>query len=233
VDQTATSNAHRKIKVAILDDHQSTLDGYLYRLNNLSEVEVVATARFASELEPLLANQLVDVLFLDVNVPSAPDNANPYPILHILPKLLQKYPNLTVLVISMLAERALIQAIMDAGASGYILKDDSTAIQSLGSVVISVANGGIFMSKLAHEAMSKRQSKEILTSRQIEVLSLCAAYPELSKAELALKLGVEHSTVRNLLSGAYIRLGVPNLTAAIAKARQLGLITPTSIQTNQ
>jgi len=43
---------------------------------------------------------------------------------------------------------------------------------------------------------------------------------------LADKLGVAHSTLRNLLSSAYLRLDVRNRTAAITKARQLGLITP-------
>src|SRR5436190_14369237 len=109
MDTTKTSAPLQKIKVAILDDHPITIDGYLYRLMQAPDVEVVATARFASELDPLLGKQHVDVLFLDVNVPTDPDNPNPYPILHVIPKLLQTYSDLAVLVISMLTERALIQ----------------------------------------------------------------------------------------------------------------------------
>lgn len=225
------SNSLQKIRVAILDDHQSTIDGYLYRLTQAPDVEVVATARFASELERLLVEHRVDVLFLDVNVPTDPDNSNPYPILHFIPKLLLTYPDLALLVISMLTERALIQAIIDAGASGYILKDDISAIEALHAGVISVAKGGIFMSKRALEALAKREAKEILTPRQLEALSLCAAYPECSRAELATKLGVEYSTIRNLLSNTYIRLGVSNLASAIIKARQLGMIPPLPIAT--
>jgi DNA-binding CsgD family transcriptional regulator len=65
-----------------------------------------------------------------------------------------------------------------------------------------------------------------LTPRQLELLSLCAAYPDLSTAELAQKMSVSNSTVRNLLSSAYLRLNVHSRTAAIEKARDLGLITP-------
>ncbi|CAG0977459.1 Transcriptional regulatory protein DegU [Anaerolineae bacterium] len=219
-----------KIRVAILEDHQSTIDGYLYRLKDLSQFEVVVTAAFGDELEPILAQHPVDILLLDVNVPTASDNANPYPILHVIPHLLQKYPTLTILVISMLTERALIQAVMDAGASGYILKDDSAAIQQLGSILNSVASGGIYLSEQARQKVFKPRTKDgeaLLTPRQLEALSLCAAYPDESQATLATKLCVSNSTIRNLLSGAYLRLEVSHRAAAVVKARQLGLIAPT------
>jgi DNA-binding NarL/FixJ family response regulator len=218
-----------RIRVIILEDHQSTADGYVYRLKDLPEVEVVGTAASGAELESLLAEHPADVALLDVNVPTAPDNPNPYPILHVIPELLQKYPGLTVLVISMLTDRALIQAVMNAGASGYILKDDSAAIRELGPILLSVAGGGVYLSQQAHQQLFKRPPKQgepVLTLRQLEALSLCAAYPDHSTADLASKLGVNHSTLRNLLSGAYLRLGVRSRTAAVAKARRLGLITP-------
>ncbi|CAG0980226.1 Transcriptional regulatory protein DegU [Anaerolineae bacterium] len=219
-----------KIRVAILEDHQSTIDGYLYRLKDLSQFEVVVTAAFGDELEPILAQYPMDILLLDVNVPTSSSNPNPYPILHVIPNLLQKYPTLTILVISMLTERALIQAVMDAGASGYILKDDSAAIQQLGSILNSVASGGIYLSEQARQKVFRPRAKEgeaLLTPRQLEALSLCAAYPDESLANLATKLCVSNSTIRNLLSGAYLRLEVSHRAAAVAKARQLGLITST------
>ena len=79
---------------------------------------------------------------------------------------------------------------------------------------------GLCLEILRHQA-----DESLLTARQQEILSLIAAYPELTTTELALKLGVAHSTVRNLLSGAYAQLRVRNLAAAVVKARHLGLIT--------
>jgi hypothetical protein len=58
----------------------------------------------------------------------------------------------------------------------------------------------------------------------LEALSLCAAYPDAETDFLAQKLGVTGSTLRNLLSGTYFRLGVRTRAAAIAKAHQLGII---------
>ncbi len=74
-----------------------------------------------------------------------------------------------------------------------------------------------------------RGNEPILTKRQIEAPSLCAAYPDESLASLADKLSVTGSTIRNLLSNTYLRLGVSHRAAAIAKARQLALITPTEL----
>jgi two-component system nitrate/nitrite response regulator NarL len=217
----------KSIRVAILDDHQSIIDGYVYRLSKDSDIEVVATATYARDFEQLLSRNTVDVLILDVFVPTAPDNASPYPILHSIPKWLQQFPHLAVLVISMYNRRTLVKSVVEAGASGYILKDDKPVIQELGSVVRSIASGGVHFSQQAYRHLIKPLATEPLPSgRQLEALSLCAAHPEATTAELADMLGVAHSTLRNLLSGVYLRLNVRSRTAAVARARQLGLITP-------
>lgn len=213
------------IRVSILDDHQSIIDGYLFRLSQHSKFEVVSTAMCGEELEPLLAQHPTDILLLDVTVPTNKENANPYPILHLIPKLLELYPTLFILVISMHNTPSLIKAVMEAGASGYILKDDTTTLRELPSVLLTIMGGGIYLSQQAYEQIYKRVPKDVaLTARQLEILALCAAYPDSSTAELAQRLGVANSTVRNLLSGTYLRLDVHSRAAAIAKAQQLGII---------
>jgi DNA-binding CsgD family transcriptional regulator len=83
------------------------------------------------------------------------------------------------------------------------------------------------MSRLAHDQYFKKIPKrESLSPRQLEAISLCAAYPEKTTSEIAALMDVANSTVRNLLSEAYMRLEVPNRMAAVAKARQLGYLTP-------
>src|SRR5690349_983051 len=218
-----------KVRVAILDDHQSIIDGYIYRLSNTPEIEVVATANFGEELESVLGKHPADVLLLDLSVRTSAENPNPFPILFLVPKLLQKFPNLSVLIISMFAEPGLMRSIIEAGASGYILKDDQSAFRDLGNVVLSVANGGIYFSKKAHNLYLQAEAtngSDLLTPRQLEVISLCAAYPDASTADLAQMLTISNSTVRNLLSSLYLRLGVHSRTAAVEKAREMGLITP-------
>ena len=218
-----------KVRVAILDDHQSIIDGYIYRLSSTPEIEVAATANHGAELEPLLVKHPVDVLLLDLSVRTSAENSNPFPILHVIPRLLQKYSNLSILVISMYAEPGLMRSLIEAGVSGYILKDDQAAFRDLGNVVLSIAHGGIYFSKKAHTLylqLDTVNGGEVLTPRQMEVLSLCAAYPDASTSDLAQMMTISNSTVRNLLSSVYLRLGVHSRTAAVEKARELGLVTP-------
>lgn len=219
-----------KIRVGILDDHQSTVDGYRYRLNNLPNLEVVATVSYGQDLEPMLETDQIDLLLLDVSVPTSPENSNPYPILYAIPRILTNYPELAILVISMHNQRTLIRSVMEAGASGYILKDDRDSILKLGEIISAVINGGIYFSEQSYQLLNHITSdgKPNITARQGEVLSLMASNPNATTGDLARILDIAPSTVRNLLSDAYIRLNVRNKTAAIVKARKLGLITPFS-----
>ena len=214
-----------QIHVAILDDHQSIIDGFTYRLAMDPEIQIVSTALFGEDLEPMVADNPVDVLLLDVSVPNSPEDHNPYPVLHTIPNLLKKYPGLNILVISMFTQRSLIEALVTAGISGYIFKDDQSSIQQLDKIVRTVANGGIYFSQGAFWDSLKESTDPILTPRQLEALSLCASHPDGDTVFLANKLGVTGSTLRNLLSGCYLRLGVRTRAAAIAKAQHLGILT--------
>lgn len=219
----------QRVHVAILDDHQSIIDGYTYRLKSTPGIELVATALFGNELEAMLQNHFVEVLLIDLSVQTSANDPNPFPVLRTIPQLLQEYPDLKVLVVSMYAGPGLIRTIMEAGVSGYITKDDHEALKNLGRIVLSASDGDIYFSQEAYSLYrqyEKIRTGDLLTPRQIEALSLCALYPDISTAELAKILAVSNSTARNLLSGAYLRLGVHSRIAAIEKARELGLITP-------
>lgn len=216
-----------QVRVVVLEDHQSIIDGYVYRLTQAPEIQVVASALYGEELDALLNEHPADVLLLDINIPTSPTNHNPYPILHGIPRVLKAHPHLHILVISMLTQGTLISSLVEAGISGYIFKEDQGSIQQLPRIVPMVAKGGVYFSPGAHQKLHGRTARRAdveLTSRQLQVISLCAAFPDGSTAELAKRLGVASSTVRNLLSGAYKRLEVRTRAAAIAKVQQMGLI---------
>jgi DNA-binding NarL/FixJ family response regulator len=214
------------IRVAILDDHQAIIDGCRYRLADAPDITVVAALRYGCELEPALAATPCDLLLLDINVPAAPDNHNPFPVLHLMPKLLKQYPALSILILSMHAETELIKATMAAGAGGYLLKEDAGTMESLANIIRSVAGGNIYLSQKAQRRWQTPAGKPLpLTPRQLELLSLLSANPGLTLVATAEQLKVSPSTVRNQLSNIYLRLGVSNRTEAILQARRAGLVT--------
>jgi DNA-binding NarL/FixJ family response regulator len=213
------------IRVAILEDHQGIIDGYRYRLDRDPEIRIVGAAHDGEAFETLLARTPADVALLDVYVPASETSSSPFPIHFTIPRMLETYPDLVVIVISVVDSPAMIQAVLDAGASAYILKADFNALKELDSIIRSVAQDGFFLSKDARAALSRfNPSAADLTPRQREALSLCAAYPELKTSQLAQKMEVAHSTYRNFLSGAYFQLNVANRASAILRAQQLGLI---------
>jgi two-component system, NarL family, nitrate/nitrite response regulator NarL len=217
------------IKVVILEDHQSIIDGYTLRLREQEKIEVVGMANNGEELESLLAlHSDVDVLIMDVGVPLTAADRSPIPILNYVPKLLAGRNKLSILVISMLTQQILVKALVNAGVSGYIFKHDSDSIRNLAIVVKRLANGGTYFSEEALEKLDEaghdRKGRN-LTARQLEIISLCAAFPDLSTDQLAQKAQIASSTFRNLLSEAYDHLNVHNRAAAISRAKILGLIS--------
>jgi DNA-binding CsgD family transcriptional regulator len=89
-----------------------------------------------------------------------------------------------------------------------------------------VSKGELYLSENAKVKLQEAGSgnKLGITNRQLEILSLCAAYPDLSSDQLADRLGVASSSLRTTLSETYFRLNVHTKAAAISKARELGLI---------
>lgn len=216
------------VRVAILDDHQSILDGFRYRLMHAKEIQVVASASYGEELMPMMRNHPADVLLLDLSVPTSAENSNQFPMIFALRTLMDEFPGLKVVIISNFKERALVKNAIERGVRGYIYKDDHAAIQQLARIVMVISAGGNYFSEGAHLSLSEEQSKLNLTPRQSEVLEVASAYPDDSTDDLARKLNISGSTLRNILSNAYTRLGVHTRSAAIDKVRRLGLI-PSSI----
>ena len=192
------------ITLAILEDHQATIDGYIHRLADNPNITIAGTCLFSQCIKTLLKEKQVDMLILDINVPISKENRNIQPIHQLLSELKSSYPDLLILVISMHSQRAMIKSILESGTSGYILKDMSNRVRDI-----------FFNGHAADTA---------LTPRELEVLSVCAAYPDESTAVLAERLDIANPTVRNFLHKIYLKLQVHGRAAAILKAQEMGLI---------
>ncbi len=224
------------INLAILEDHQATIDGYIHRLEEYTNIKIAGTCLFSQCLKDLLKDRVVDMLILDINVPISEENRNIQPIHQLLTELKSDYPDLLILVISMHSQRAMIKSILEVGTSGYILKDDYDSIRNLGKIIETLADGGSFMSNRVRDIFFTGKADDLtLTPRELEVLSICAAYPDEPTADLAERLEIANPTVRNFLHKIYLKLQVHGRAAAILKAQEMGLISsanpqPTPVQ---
>lgn len=220
-----------KIKIAILDDHIPIIDGYKFRLKAHAEIEIVATANYGEAIKAILESYDIDVLILDVQVPLREDTASLFPILRFIPDVLAKHPHLHILIISMHDQRVLIKNLLEAGAGGYILKDDYEMISNLGEVIKSLMDGEMPMSKQIQKKLNAKYAKDPkpeLSAKEYELLSLFLTKPGIRTKQMAEEVELAHSTVRNALSRIYIKLGVNNQLAAVIKAQELGLLPPSA-----
>jgi DNA-binding NarL/FixJ family response regulator len=216
-----------KIKVVILENHQIFIDGYLARLREAGDIEIVGIANNGEELNGLLLDHHeINVLIMDIQVPTSASDPSHLFMPTYLQNILDIKPNLKVLIISMLKVKVLVRSLVEAGLSGYILKDDGLAIRNLYVAVKNIVRGEKYFSENVKFMLDDTSPNPYgLTQRQLEILSVCATYPDLSLDQLAAKLGIASSTLRNTLSESYARLKVRNKAAALAQARLLGLIT--------
>jgi hypothetical protein len=83
-----------KILVGILDDHPPIIEGYISRLRDQAKIEVAWSAPTGEAMDKLISQTPVDVILLDIVVPVSEANRSPYPILSVIPRLLQTYPDL-------------------------------------------------------------------------------------------------------------------------------------------
>jgi DNA-binding NarL/FixJ family response regulator len=213
-----------KIKVAILENHQSIIDGYLYRLSLSDEFEVVGAIYYGADLDAFLKKHLVDVLILAAYVPISASDRAAYPVVNVIPSILAKYPGLRILIVSMFANPTFVRAVSELGVSGYILKNDRDSILKLDRIVKKIAMGDIYYSEEIENSILPKAGNHLLTLRQLEILSLFAASPDCTTGNVAQKLGVADSTVRNLLSRVYKTLEVHNRMSAVSKAQKLGML---------
>lgn len=208
------------IRVALLDNRQVEIDGVSYRLLEERDIRLVGVARYGGLLDDLLRRQPADVLLADVGTPWSPGDPTPFPILSRLPGLLRVWPSLRVVVVSAQGSAAEADEARRGGAGAYLLKGDQEPWANLGRVVRHVAAGDFYCSpSVAAMRLLAGAAPGDLTPRQLEILSLLTTHPDMTTFEVALRLGVAHSTVRNQLSQAYGRLGVSTRAAAIARLR--------------
>lgn len=212
------------VKVAILEDHQSIVDGYMMRLQGVSGIEVVGIAANSEDLDFLLRSGVqIDVLLMDVQVPASSTNRALIPFLTYVPEILKKNPNMRILVISVISQGRFVKAAIESGASGYVFKSDSESIYRLPAIIKTIASGGRFISEDEQLGSGVSMDGYGLTNRQMEVLLFSASHPDMSNEQMALQMGIAHSTFRNLLSEAYQKLDVHSKAAAIERVRSMGM----------
>lgn len=208
------------LRLAIVEDHQATRD-YLTALFGGSEgIAVVgAYANGRAALEGL-RHTPADVLLADLGLPDIPG-------LEVIATVKERFPPVEIIVLTMHEGREHLLAAFRAGASGYLLKG-APAVEILAAVRTTVAGGSPLSARVARSVVEELRGgapvspAPLLTPREREVLRCLAA--GLSEKELAAELAVSTHTVHTHIGKVYRKLGARSRTAALLRAREMGLI---------
>jgi DNA-binding NarL/FixJ family response regulator len=184
----------QKTRIFIVDDHQMLIDGLKALLKSEQDIEIAGESTNARKALDELAVIQPEIVLSDISMPDMDG-------IEFTRNVKKQYPHIRILALSMFNDRSMITEMIDAGASGYILKN--TGKDELKQAITKIASGNFYFSdevsgEILKAITDKQQNKDQepvvnLTSREIEIIQLIAQ--ELSNAEIASQLFISERTV--------------------------------------
>ena len=204
------------LSVLIADDHPVVREGLRGMLAAEDGIEVVAEAASGDEAVVMAVRYQPDVVLMDLRMPGGDGVQATMGILTALPET-------RVVVLTTYETDADIVRAVEAGATGYLLKDSPpqdlvTAIRAAarGETVLGPTVAGRLVSHL------RRPAVEPLSGRETEVLALVARGQ--TNSDIGKVLFISEATVKTHLLRAFGKLGVSDRTAAVTRAIELGML---------
>ena len=202
------------ISVIIIDDHPLVLNGFEFILNNQADIALLSTFTKAEDALIFLETNKVDVVLMDINMPEMNG-------IDATVAVKKNQPSSEIIAISNISEGSIVQRMLDAGASGYLLKNVSAS--ELINAVHAVMNGHKILSAEIEPIMNQSDSSvPKITQREHEVLRLMITgktTPQIAEKMFISPLTVE-SHRRNLLQ----KFNVSNSASLIHKATEMKFI---------
>jgi len=211
-------STEKPIRVMIVDDHAVVRSGLGAFLMAFDDLEMVAEASSGEQALRLCSQVRPDVILMDLVMPEMDGAAATQAIR-------EKCPDIQVIALTSFKEQELVQAAMQAGAIGYLLKNVS--VDELADAIRAAHAGRPTLAPEAAQALiqSARQTEKPsydLTDRELEVLHLLVE--GLNNPEIAQRLYISKSTVKFHVSSILSKLNVGSRTEAVALALQHHLV---------
>jgi DNA-binding NarL/FixJ family response regulator len=204
------------IRVLAVDDHPLVLAGLRAMLAGVDGIEVVAEASSASEAVAAARAHEPDVVLMDLRMRGG-DGA------YATGLVLAERPECRVVILTTFDNEADIVRAIEAGASGYVLKDATR--EELVRTIRAAADGmSTLAPSVAAKLVTRMRSPAGLSQRETEVLALVSVGR--TNAEIGHTLLISEATVKTHLARAFGKLGVCDRTAAVTTAMQRGILPP-------
>jgi len=212
------------IRVLLADDHGLVRAGIRALLNQMPEITIVAEASNGREAVHLVDVHRPHIVLMDIMMPEMNG-------LDATARIVAAFPEVRVVILSMNATEQYVIQSLQAGASGYVMKDVSP--QELLESLKVVSRGDVFLSpivsRLVASGLKNRNNvgadpAERLSTRQREVLQLLAE--GFTTKEIALKLEISAKTVETHRMTLMNTLDIHNIAGLVRYAIRVGLVSP-------
>ncbi|WP_266168006.1 response regulator transcription factor [Dyella subtropica] len=209
------AQADQTIRIILADDHPIIRKGIMALLHG-SDIQVVGEASCPVELLSLVERVECDVVVTDYVMPSdsSPDG------IRLIERLRSAHPNLPIVVLTMLRNVGLLQALMVTGVKAIV--DKTTALAEVHTAVRLAMMGHVFVSATFEGRLARFGNHSVtkLTDREGEVIRLLVA--GMSVTEIARKLDRSVKTVSKQKTDAMKKLGLRSDMEIYAYAMEVG-----------
>ena len=203
-----------KISVLLVDDHSLVRRGFRRILEDAPDIAVVGEASDGAEAIRLAAQLRPRLIVMDCALPGMSG-------LDATRRILHKFPEIAILMLSMHSEDTWVHQALDAGARGYILK--SAVDMELIAAIRRVVEGEIVLDpQLSRTTSLKGERNSGLTVRELEVLKLIVAGK--SNKEIAADLDLSANTVAVHRANIMDALGIHKTADLVVYAIRSGLV---------
>ncbi|MBN1994742.1 MAG: response regulator transcription factor [Anaerolineae bacterium] len=209
-------------RVLLVEDHIVVRQGIKALLSDEPDIEIVGEADNGREALPLVETLQPNLVLMDISMPGLNG-------IEATRQILQRYPQVKVIILSMHASEEYVFQVLRAGALGYVLKqsDSSEVLMAIRAVLA----GGSFLSPPISRAVidnyvsraetrGRDSSQDLLTSREREVLQLLAE--GLANREIAQQLNISVKTVETHRSNMMSKLNLTGKTELVKYALRKG-----------
>jgi DNA-binding NarL/FixJ family response regulator len=219
---------HPIVRVMIVEDDHETRERFAHAITSDPRTRMVEKACTGREALELFQDARPDVLLVDLGLPDLHGT-------EVIRHAMRTRPECDVMVITVFGDERNVLASIEAGATGYVLKDSRDA--DLVTNILELRAGGAPMSpgiarmvlnrmhtrdRIERKAMTGVMAQAELTAREIEVLTtLSRGY---TYAEIGERLGISLGTVTSHIKNSYRKLTVHSGAAAVTRAAELGLL---------
>jgi len=220
-ERLSTGPLARRYSVLLVEDEEATRQYLAEAIGRHPALELQAACADLTAARYALAAFVPDVLVTDLALPDGDGTS-------LVREAKQRSPACECMVISVFGTESRVLGAIEAGATGYLLKDESN--ERIGDAIMSLISGGSPMSPaIARHVLDRlhgprrTHSEILLTEREIDVLAgLAKGY---TYAELAAQMAVSTHTVGTHVKNIYRKLEVCSRAEAVFEAVQRGLIT--------